>query len=408
MLVLAREWGLSALAADIAGILEERDPMPRGHSADLRLRLDALRHYREGHSSGSKAPGADQRSLARIIRVAEVWRRLFRSDLRDRPWSEFEAGRLVAAAFPERVALNVDAGAARFRLPNGRSASLRPDDPLADHPWLAIAHLDAGQGEGRIFLAAPIDPADLSHLQTRETLVEWDAQSGRLLAREETRIGKLVFGHRPLENVDESARTSALCAAVRAQPELLEWKAAEDWVARVMSLRAWRSNEEWPDLGRESLLERLEEWLGPFLGGVKKRDDFRRIDLKTLLAGLLPWNLASRLDALAPTHLKVPSGSRIALEYFPDARPPVLAVRLQEMFGQLDTPAVNEGRTPVMVHLLSPARRPVQVTQDLRGFWAGSYHDVRKDLRGRYPRHPWPEDPFTAQATTRTKKKPSS
>ncbi len=268
-----------------------------------------------------------------------------------------------------------------------------------------IDHLDVGQDEGRIFLAAPVDPIDLPHLHHLEEVVEWNPASGKLLAREETRIGKLVFSHRPLQKVSEKGRIRALCEALRSRPSLLDWEKVEAWRARVMSIRTWRPDEEWPDLSIETLMDTAEDWLGIYLTKVNKQDDFRRIDLRQVLAGLLPWNLGSRLDDLAPTHLEVPTGSRIKLEYFVDGRPPVLAVKLQEMFGQLDTPTVNAGRNQVMVHLLSPARRPVQVTQDLRGFRGGSYHDVRKDLRGRYPKHPWPEDPFTAKAMRGVKNK---
>lgn len=398
-------WDLGTMAADLAGILEERDPFPRGHSIDLRLRLDALRRHRTGNRAADRGSSADHRALQRINRIATLWRKRLHSQSPDRPGAEYDAGLLIATAYPERVALNVDPSNGRFRLPNGRSATVDPADPLADAKWLAIAHLDAGQGEGRIYLAAPVDPIDLPHLHHREEVLEWNSTTGKLLAREETRIGKLVFSHRPLQKVSEEGRIRALCQALRDQPGLLNWEKVEEWRARVMSLRTWRKEEDWPDLEVDSLLQTAEDWLGIYLTKVNKQDDFRRIDLRQVLAGMLPWKLGSRLDELAPTHLEVPTGSRIRLEYFMDGRPPVLAVKLQEMFGQLDTPTVNGGRNQVMVHLLSPARRPVQVTQDLRGFWAGSYHDVRKDLRGRYPKHPWPDDPFTAKAMRGVKKK---
>ena len=378
MLEFAREEGLASLATDVAALLEERDPLPRGSSADLRLRLDALRAHRNRERSTG-----DRKFLSRLERIAKVWRRILRCEPPHDAGAPTDPGRLIAAVYPDRVALNIDAAHGRFRLPNGRPALLQSHDPLADETWLAVAQLDAGQSEGRIYLGAPVDPADLGHLMERSEVLEWDAGTGRLLAREERRIGRLLVGHRPLANVDEQARVQAICAAVQAQPELLPRSdQLEAWRFRIMSLRAWRPEEAWPDLSWENLLADVHPWLGMYLNEVRKRDDFKRIDLKNVLLGLIPWELAGQVDQLAPTHFEVPSGSRIRLEYFEDGRPPVLAVRLQEMFGQLDTPTVNGGRVQVMVHLLSPARRPVQVTQDLRGFWAGSYQDVRKDMRG--------------------------
>jgi ATP-dependent helicase HrpB len=180
---------------------------------------------------------------------------------------------------------------------------------------------------------------------------------------------------------------------------------AQQWQARVLSLRQWRVGENWPDLSDSALLNSLESWLVPYLQGVRKRDDFARLDLPAMLQARLPWELQQALDRLAPLKMQVPSGSQIKLQYQSDGSAPVLAVRLQEMFGQLDTPTVNEGRTPVLVHLLSPAYRPAQVTQDLRNFWQNTYADVRKDLRGRYPKHSWPEDPFTAEAVRGVKRR---
>ncbi|MEM0997051.1 MAG: ATP-dependent helicase HrpB [Bacteroidota bacterium] len=394
MLETARKMGLSALATDVAALLEERDPLPRGSGADLRLRLDALRTFR----AGGRSPGIPK-VLARVERVAKVWRRILRCGPPATAGASDDAGQLIAAVYPDRVARNMDPAHGRFRLPNGRPARIEAHDPLAEFPWLAVAQLDAGQSEGRIWSAAPVDPEMLSHLIHREEVVQWDHATGRLRARMEQRIGRLLVDHRPLTAVAEAARIAVLCAAVQQEPSLLaRTEPLEQWRKRVMSLRAWRTEEAWPDLSWETLLAEVEPWLGMYLAEVRKREDFGRIDLRPVLRGLLPWELGARVEALAPTHLEVPSGSRIRLEYAEDGRPPVLAVRLQEMFGQLETPRVNAGRTRVMVHLLSPARRPVQVTQDLRGFWAGSYQDVRKDLRGRYSKHYWPEDPFTAQA----------
>ena len=216
---------------------------------------------------------------------------------------------------------------------------------------------------------------------------------------------------RPLQQVPEALRVQAVRAAVEAEGlGSLAWTDdVRQWQARVLSLRAWNgsdaSGEAWPDLSDAALLARLDDWLTPHLGAVRKREDLGRVALLAALQPLLPWPLPRRLDELAPRQLAVPSGHSIKLEYRAGGEAPILAVKLQELFGLADTPAVNAGRMPVLLHLLSPARRPVQITQDLRSFWHSGYFEVRKDLRGQYPKHPWPDDPWTAQATRATKKR---
>jgi ATP-dependent helicase HrpB len=293
----------------------------------------------------------------------------------------------------------------RYRLSGGRGVRLDENDLLAGTPWLAVAHLDAGLEEGRIFLAAPVEPSDLTPLARPVETLAWDARSGVLRAQRELRVGEVALAVEPLRHPDSARRREILCQVVRTEGlELLPWtEELRQWQARVLSLRNWRPEEGWPDVSDTHLLETLEAWLAPWLDGVSRREDFARLELQSILGGLLPWPLPARLEALAPTRLQVPSGSYIRLRYSPDGTPPVLAVKLQEMFGLADTPTVNEGRTKVLLHLLSPAQRPIQVTQDLRSFWNQTYPEVRKELRGRYPKHPWPEDPWNAQPTRKTK-----
>ena len=404
-----------ALAADVAALLEERDPLPPGSGADLTDRVTALRRWREG---GGKAGGlGDPAAFARVEALSRQWRRHLGVEAGREAPDPLAVGALLALAYPERVALARAADPAlptaralprgRFLLAGGQGAALPEGDALAGVGALVAAHLDSRGAEGRIFLAAPLDPAWLRERAEWKGAVRWDARSGTLTAQEELRFGALVLATRPLRDVPPQERARAVAEAVRREGlHLLNFSPAdEQFRARAESVRAWRGGEgDWPDLSDAALLATLEDWLGDALAGVRTRDDLARLDLLPALQARLPWALTRELDDLAPTHLSVPSGSRVRLDYRP-GEAPILAVKLQELFGLADTPSVNGGRTPVLLHLLSPAGRPVQVTQDLRSFWNSSYFEVRKDLRGRYPKHPWPDDPWTHAPTRWTKKK---
>lgn len=401
LLLEGRALGQGALAADLAALLEERDPLPREAGADLGLRLEALRHWRQTQQA---LHGAKSGVLSRIERLSQEWRKRLGVSVDNRPPEERALGRLVALAYPDRLACLREGERLRYRLSGGRGVHLGEDDPLAGTPWLAVAHLDAGQGEGRIYLAAPVEPEHLTPLIRPVEHVAWEARKGVLLAQRELRIGELVLAKEPLPDLEPSKRRGVLYQVVRSEGlGLLSWtEELRQWQARVLSLRSWRPKEGWPDVSDTHLLETLEDWLAPWLDGVSRREDFARLELGSLLGSLLPWPLPARLEALAPSRLKVPSGSYIKLVYHPDGSPPVLAVKLQELFGLAETPAINEGHTPVMLHLLSPAGRPIQVTQDLKSFWNHTYPEVRKELRGRYSKHPWPEDPWNALPTRKT------
>lgn len=392
--------GLGALAADVAALLEERDPL-QGSGSDLNERLNALRRWRNRQGAGG-----DVAVMERIERLARNWRQALNAAVDNSPADPFHTGRLVALAYPERVAALRPGTPDRYLMAGGQGVRLPEADPLAGTPLLAVAHLDARMvaGEGRVYLASPLRQEDLTGRVTQQTSVRWDARSGTLLAQSETRLGAIMLEAEPLKTVATELRVQALLGAVRQEGlGLLRWTdAARQWQARVSSLRAWRG-EDWPDLSDAALQERLEDWLPALLKAARSREDLGRIDVLPAVAALLPWNLTRLLDELAPLTLEVPSGSRVRLEYRPGGEAPILAVKFQELFGLADTPAVNAGRTPVLLHLLSPARRPVQVTQDLRSFWHKGYFEARKDLKGQYPRHPWPDDPWTAEATRKAK-----
>jgi ATP-dependent helicase HrpB len=402
--------GLPALATDVAALLDERDSMPRSASADLTLRVEALRAWRHRRNS-VPASDASATVLTRVERIAAQWRKQLRINLDDASPDPFAIGWLLAMAYPERIARASDNRLGRYRLSGGRSAQLRDDDPLQHLGWLAVAHLDAGSNvagnSGRIFLAAPLHTDQLEPLATLHDVVGWDSKQGALMAQREKRVGELVIATSPIDQLPLEQRLRTLCAVVQAEGlGLFNWTdAARQLQARMQTLHIWHGSageDAWPNVSDETLLTHVDVWLVPWLEHVFKRTDFMRLDMVAMLRAQLTPRQLAQLDLLAPTHVDVPSGSRIRLNYSADGALPVLAVKLQEMFGLADTPTVNNGRTRVLLHLLSPAQRPIQVTQDLRSFWQNAYPEVRKELRGRYNKHPWPEDPWNAQPTRKT------
>jgi ATP-dependent helicase HrpB len=297
----------------------------------------------------------------------------------------------------------------RFVLRNGLGAALDPGSALAREEFVVAAELDGRLPESRVYLAAPLAADDVErHLGgevTRETVVAWDDAAGAVRARRVERLGAIVLVDAPARDPDPAAVADALLAHLRrAGADALPWSAAARGVQQRVAFLRRLAPDRWPDLSDAALLDSLGEWLAPAVAGVRTRDALARVDLAGALLAGLDWQQRAALDADAPTHVEVPSGSRVPVDYA-DPGAPVLAVRLQELFGLAATPTVARGRVPLTLHLLSPARRPMQVTRDLAGFWRTAYFDVRKELRGRYPKHPWPDDPTTAVPTNRAKRK---
>jgi ATP-dependent helicase HrpB len=391
-----------ALAADVAALLEERDPLPKESGADLSLRIEVLRKWRSG-----ERVSADRNVLERIERLALSWRKLFNIREENGICADDQVGKLLATAYPERIARQIEKNSERYKLANGRVVRLPQHDPLMREQWLSVAHLDAGSGEGKIFLAAPLNEDDLIHLAEEHQTVVWDENRGMIVGAIEQRVGNLVLASKPLQAIPQSQRIHVLCSAIRIEGlKILGWDEQHTvWQARILSLRQWRKEEAWPDVSQENLLNTLEEWLSPYLTNIGKRIELQRLELSTILSGIIPWSLSSKLNSLVPEKIEVPSGSMISVNYFSDGRSPYMEVRLQEVFGLTETPTVNEGRTKIILHLLSPGYKPVQVTQDLKSFWKTTYHEVRKELRMRYPKHSWPEDPWTAEAVRGAKRR---
>ena len=398
MVLKGKGIGAGSLACEVAALLGERDIL-RGvrDDADIYVRVRALR--------SGVGDNVDRGAVKRLQQVARQWQLNIKSAASD---DLHQLGLLVAWAYPDRIGqCRGDAGH-RYLLSNGRGAALQERDPLAGSEFIVAAQLEGGEGNARIYLAAALERAQLEEQFAdqikRIERVEWDGREARVRASREVRLGALVLEERLLERPDPEEIATAMVQGIREMGlNCLPWdKQSESWRQRVQFLHR-HAPDEWPDLSDEALLQTLEEWLQPFLTGMSRRDHLQRLDLLIALNTFLPWEKQRQIDEQAPTHLTVPTGSRIALDYSND--PPVLAVRLQEMFGATETPRVANGKVAVLLHLLSPAQRPVQVTQDLAGFWRSSYFDVKKDMKGRYPKHYWPDDPLQAEPTRRAKPK---
>ena len=420
---------LGALACDIAALLSERDIInmdaAQTRSCDLLERIEVIMAFRKRGRAGAQAHNADPYACERIEQASQQWRRLLniKHAANELAVAQESTGLLLALAYPDRIAAQREANTGRYRLANGRGARLASHDHLAKSPYLVAAHLNANSntshdknhGEGTIYLAAPVTAQALrehlaEHIQSHDS-VRWDAQQQAVIARREERLGELILATQALDNANPEERRKAMLEGVRRMGlETLPWtREAREWQARVLSLRHWchldNNGDSWPDVSDAHLEATLEDWLEPHLDGITRRDHLTRLDMLTLLQNHLDYRLLSRLDAGAPTHLTVPSGSHLRLTYTP-GEAPVLAVKLQEMFGLADTPRIAWGRIAVTLHLLSPGQRPIQITQDLRGFWDRTYAEVKKELKGRYPKHPWPDDPWNATPTARRKPRP--
>ncbi len=408
LLLYARQRDLGTWGARLAATLS--DPPRTGDSADIVGLLDLM----EGNA---RIPAQYKDWLRRTHKQAMTFATLGSSGKTpplEKVLPEDAAGYLLACAYPDRIAKRRPGQHNLYQLSNGRSARLAEGDPLTNSEWLACAEVGgfAGSREDRIMLAAELNPAlfdgPLKPLTSRQDVFDWDKRADRFIAESRRQVGVLLIERRIIEKPDEDVKRTALLNFVRQQGlDLLPWNSdLRQWQARVLLLRSLVAEGEqnpWPDVSDTGLLEHLDHWLAPFLAPVNRLADFQQLNLKAMLDNLLPWPLPRELDELAPGAIEVPSGSRVTIDYL--QTPPVLAVKLQEMFGCEQTPRIAGGKVPLTLHLLSPARRPLQITQDLAGFWRTGYTEVKKDMKGRYPKHPWPDDPLRALPTRQVKRK---
>ena len=400
---------LHALVADLLALMEARSPL-RGEQArsdDFRVRVDALHAWRDRRTAGARG-GADNGALAAIEQASKGWRR--RLDVRTAASGAPDShavGDLLLHAFPDRVARRDDNNPLRSTLANGRGARLHENTALLGEPWLVALDLRYEARDSLILAAAPFDPRvlerDYPGQFRRERALRWNGERNAVEAFEEQRYAAIVLSRRSVPVQPEDA-LPALLSAIRAKGlDTLPWSEnARRLRARMQALREWMPELGLPDVSDQALLDSLESWLAPYLDGKRRFDALSAEELSQALGSLFDYEQRRALDAHAPESLTVPSGMSRRIEYTA-GEPPVLAVKLQELFGLADTPRVGNGRVPVTLHLLSPAGRPIQVTQDLKGFWERTYPEVKKELKGRYPRHPWPDDPWGATPTHRAK-----
>ena len=406
LLLCGNAVGFIKPAALLASLLSDRDPFSRDN-ADISTRLEIL-------SGKSPCPPMHKGWLQRTRQLAQQFEQQATKVKRPSKVSHLLSADqlpcyLLACCYPDRIARQRHSGG--YQLANGRSAKLMGHHHLANSDWLAIAEVSSMQGgkgdiiRSAVKLDAGLFESALSSVVELDTIAEWDTQTNRFVAEQQQKIGVLILQRTRLNTVPAEAKSDALIQHIRKQGlNLLPWTAElAQWCARVALVRSIEVENNWPDVSDEGLLTTLENWLAPYLNTVNLLNDFKKVKLTESLHALLPWDKQQALNKLAPTHLKVPSGSNVRIDY--TESPPVLAVKLQEMFGCEQSPAVIAGKVPLLIHLLSPAGKPLQITQDLAGFWRSSYHEVKKEMKGRYPKHPWPDNPLVEVATRKTKKR---
>lgn len=399
MLLTHNDTKHKALAADIAALLEEKDPLSINNKeqasvdADINTRIVLLREARNKKQGGR---------WERIIRIAEQYRKMVHVEEDNSVPTSTLTGALLAAAYPERVAKAVSNGAGKYQLATGDIVSLDHQDDLSANDWLAVASVNS-----RIFLASPLDIKDLKPLLREKENISWDSKRGTIVAQQEWRIGSLLVDTKPFHNASRERIEQVLIEAAKKEgTSMFDFSdAVQNLQQRIATVAEWHPEIELPPVDTSSFLDRADEWLPMFADKATTVTELKKIDLCEAILSMLTYEQRQTMERLAPSHIVVPTGSRIRVEYRQGAELPVLRVRLQECFGLTETPRVDDGRMPVLMELLSPGFKPVQLTQDLHSFWENTYFEVRKELRRRYPKHSWPDDPLMAEAVRGVKKR---
>jgi ATP-dependent helicase HrpB len=361
------------------------------------LRIEALRRVRNNtkNNIGNR--------FARIEKIASFYRKMFNVEVDNNAFDVYNSGILLAYAYPERIAFARPGNNAQFQLANGKLAMVGHNDDLAHEPWLSVAHMDLRDGIGKIFLAAPLNPKDLLPMVKEYEVVNWDTRKGGLISLTELRIGSIVLQSKPLVNINQENVLDVISITLKTEGQnLLNFDDNfQQLQNRILSLRIWNPNEDWPDVNTVELLKSNKVWLGTYLTSVRKVEDLKKINLSDALFHSLDWEKQQLLNRLAPNRIEVPSGSQIKIQYFSNGAIPVLSVRLQEVFGLSDTPKLNNEKIALVMHLLSPGYKPVQITSDLKSFWNNMYFEVKKEMQRKYPKHSWPDNPLTSKAVAK-------
>ena len=384
MLVQARKYSLLPLASDIAAILDNRDPLPRDYGTDINLRIERLRLNRREKRHN--------KSFDRIELYAMELRKMFKVQEDNSEFDSYDTGLLLAEAFPERIASAKPGNNAQFMLSNGTIAMLGHEDSLAGESWLAVAALNAKEKIAKIFLASPLNPVSLKNMLREKESVLWNTKKGGIVALKQLKIGSMVLQEKPFVPDSQEVEQIVLSAVKKEGEVLLDFNdEVINLQNRILSLRIWNGEDFMPDVSTKTLIETAQNWLLPYLSGVNTVEKLKKIDIFSALKYSLTPLEQRDLEKLAPAFLEVPTGHKIKLKYSALGLQPVLAVRLQEVFSWQETPKINGGKISVLMHLLSPGFKPVQVTSDLKSFWQNAYKEVRKELKRRYPKHQWPE-----------------
>ena len=392
-----------ALACDISALLEEKDPLVDSNDCDLSYRISILRDRRHKKALGK---------WSRIEQIAQEYRKICHTFEDNSEINAEEIGMLLAFAYPERIAKSTD-NIGNFRLANGKRIKIDIADAMSSHEWICIASMntfDDREGSGKVFLAAPIGEEALKRISRIQKRISWDAQVGAVIMREEERIGQLVLSSSPIHDAPKEDVIDVICKAIMKDGlSMLDWNIdVQRLQLRIAQVGKWHPELEIPDVSTIHLLNTVQDWLPFYLeenGHVKSSIvELRKLNLREIVWNMIPYDIQQHIDHLAPTHVQVPSGSKIRIDYRQGAAAPVLSVRLQECFGMAHTPCVNDGKQPLLMELLSPGFKPVQLTQDLQSFWQGTYFEVRKELKRRYPKHEWPENPMESKAVKGVRK----
>lgn len=378
------------LGCDIAAVLEEKDPLGKEYGIDINLRIEQLRRQRSEKRLSRK--------FIRIDQIAEAYRKLINVDVSNEAVDNYLTGFFIANAFPERIACTKPGNNQMFQLANGKLANVGLNDDMGHQPWLAIANMDMRETFGKIHLAAPLNPEDLMPLVKNYQNLRWDKRKGGISAEKEIRIGNLVLQSKPFNPNNEEC-VAIICEELKNEFESLlsltdEFKNLQN---RIECLRIWEPELNIHSVNTEQLKLSTNIWLAPYLTGIRRAEELKKLNLKEALYHSLDYQLQSKLNELVPDKIIVPSGSKITINYADNGTNPAIYVRLQEVFGLEDTPCVNNGKIKAVMHLLSPGYKPVQVTSDLRSFWNNMYFEVKKELQRRYPKHAWPDDPRNAK-----------